>query len=99
MGSSLEAPVNDGGIQKLDNVHGHSSHVTRCHPVLNLKVRKLNYCLGNLTPDCAVPKMGRTFLEVCKNIFSQNVCRENISSLIYVECYNVSMNGLRSSIQ
>ena len=55
MGSSLEAPVKDGVIQKFDNVHRqwHSNHITRCNPVLNLKVGKLNYCLGHLTPQCA----------------------------------------------
>ena len=39
-----------GGIvmQKLDRVHGHRERVTHSLQGLNLKVDKMNYCLGSL---------------------------------------------------
>ena len=58
MGCNLEIAVKDGGIQKLDIVHGHHDGVKRVHLGrrlgLNLNVGKMNYCLGNLDPSWAI---------------------------------------------
>ena len=35
-------------MQKLDRVHGHRERVTHSLQGLNLKVDKMNYCLGSL---------------------------------------------------
>ena len=50
-------------------MHGHVSDSMTCgHPGLNLKVGKMNHCLGNLDPESVtgqyVPKVDKTFLEV-----------------------------------
>ena len=62
MGCNLEIPVKDGGIQKLDRVHGHHDGVTRVHLSLNMNVGKMNYCLGNLDLSWAIfSKWGQNF--------------------------------------
>ena len=54
------APVK-GGIQNVDDVLRHSDSVTHCHPVLNLKVGKINYRLGKTAPNWTIQKWQKLF--------------------------------------
>ena len=58
----LQAPVKGCCMPKLDSMHGHRDHVTRCNPGLNLKVDQRNYCLGTLDQNWAIfSKNGQGF--------------------------------------